>query len=44
MDRRGLELACAEAIAADNPFYRTIKGVLVARLEVAPPPPSTDDG
>jgi transposase len=31
-----LEAACAKAIAAGDPSYRTIKGILVAGLEAAP--------
>ena len=34
-----LELACAKAIAAGDPTYRTIKGVLAAGLEADPVPP-----
>ena len=39
-----LEAACAKAIAAGDPSYRTIKGILVAGAETEPPPPSTGDG
>ncbi|MBO0880132.1 MAG: transposase family protein [Mycobacterium sp.] len=46
-DRHGsarLELACAKAIAVGDPSYRTIKGILAARVEADPPPPSSGDG
>ncbi|MFG3701607.1 IS21 family transposase [Micromonospora sp. NPDC047620] len=39
-----LELACAKAITAGDPSYRTIKGILAAGAETDPPPPSTGDG
>jgi hypothetical protein len=39
-----LELACAKAITAGDPFYRTIKGILAAGSETDPLPPSTGDG
>jgi len=39
-----LERACAKAIAAGDPSYRTIKNILTARLEADPPPPATGDG
>jgi hypothetical protein len=39
-----LELACAKAIAAGDPSYRTIKGILAAGAETDPPPPPTGDG
>jgi transposase len=38
-----LELACAKAITAGDPSYRTVKGILVAGAETDPPPPSTGD-
>ncbi len=39
-----LELACAKAIAAGDPTYRTIKGVLAAGLEADPVPAPAGDG
>ena len=39
-----LELACAKAIAAGDPSYRTIKGILAAGLEADPVAPPTGDG
>jgi transposase len=39
-----LEAACATAIAAGDPSYRTIKGVLAAGTETGPPPASAGDG
>jgi transposase len=39
-----LEAACVKAIAAGDPSYRTIKGVLAAGVETDPPPPSAGDG
>ncbi|MFD0584803.1 IS21 family transposase [Dactylosporangium darangshiense] len=39
-----LELACAKAITAGDPSYRTVKGILAAGAETDPPPPSTGDG
>ena len=39
-----LEAACAKAIAAGDPSYRTIKGILAAGAETDPPPPSAGDG
>ena len=39
-----LEAACAKAIAAGDPSYRTVKGILVAGVETDPPPPSSGDG
>ncbi|GAA4263365.1 Mu transposase domain-containing protein [Dactylosporangium darangshiense] len=42
--REWLELACAKAIAAGDPSYRTIKGILGAGAETDPPPPPTGDG
>ena len=38
-----LEAACAKAIAAGDPSYRTIKGVLAAGTETDPPPAATGD-
>jgi transposase len=38
-----LEQACAKAIAAGDPSYRTVKNILAARLEADPPPPVTGD-
>jgi transposase len=39
-----LELACGKAIAAGDPSYRTIKGILAAGVETDPAPASTGDG
>jgi transposase len=39
-----LEAACAKAITAGDPSYRTIKGILVAGLESAPVTRPTGDG
>ena len=39
-----LELACAKAIAAGDPSYRTIKGILAAGLETDPVPAPAGDG
>jgi hypothetical protein len=39
-----LEAACAKALAAGDPSYRTIKGILAAGLETDPTPPATGDG
>ena len=39
-----LEAACGKAIAAGDPSYRTIKGILAAGAETDPPPPSAGDG
>jgi transposase len=39
-----LEAACVKAIAAGDPSYRTIKGILIAGAETDPPPPSAGDG
>ena len=39
-----LELACAKAIAAGDPSYRTIKGILAAGLEADPDPAPAGDG
>jgi transposase len=46
-DRHGtrrLELACAKAITAGDPSYRTVKGILAAGVETDPPPAPTGDG
>lgn len=43
-DTQRLEAACGKAIAAGDPSYRTIKGILVAGVETDPPPPSAGDG
>ena len=39
-----VEAACARAITAGDPSYRTIKGILAAGLETDPPPAATGDG
>ena len=39
-----LEAACAKAITAGDPSYRTIKGILAAGLETEPAPPAAGDG
>ncbi len=39
-----LEAACAKAIAAGDPSYRTVKGILAAGTETIPAPPSAGDG
>ena len=39
-----LEAACARAITAGDPSYRTIKGILAAGLEREPAPPPPGDG
>jgi len=39
-----LELACAKAVTAGDPSYRTVKGILAAGAETDPPPPATGDG
>lgn len=39
-----LEAACAKAIAAGDPSYRTVKGILHAGTETEPAPPGTGDG
>jgi transposase len=39
-----LDAACAKAITAGDPSYRTIKGILAAGTETEPAPPSTGDG
>jgi hypothetical protein len=48
-DRHGvgpkrLEAACAKAIAAGDPSYRTVKGILAAATEAEPAHPTTGDG
>jgi hypothetical protein len=39
-----LERACARAIEVGDPSYRTVKGILAAGTEAAPPPEPTGDG
>jgi transposase len=39
-----LDAACAKAIAAGDPSYRTIKGILAVGAETDPTPPATGDG
>jgi transposase len=39
-----LEKACARATEVGDPSYRTVKGILAAGTETAPPPPCTGDG
>ena len=39
-----LEAACAKAIAAGDPSYRTVKGILAAGTEQTPPPAPAGDG
>jgi hypothetical protein len=39
-----LDAACAKAIAAGDPTYRTIKGILAVGAEADPTPPPTGDG
>jgi transposase len=39
-----LEAACGKALAAGDPSYRTVKGILVAGAETDPPPPAAGDG
>jgi transposase len=39
-----LDAACAKAITAGDPTYRTIKGILAVGAEADPAPPSTGDG
>jgi transposase len=39
-----LEAACAKAITAGDPSYRTIKGILAAGAEHTPIPPARGDG
>jgi len=43
-DRSRLEAACATAIAAGDPSYRTIKGILAAGTEASQIRPSAGDG
>ena len=40
----GLDAACATAIAAGDPSYRTIRGILAAGTETQPAPAGTGDG
>jgi transposase len=39
-----LDAACAKAITAGDPTYRTIKGILAVGAEADPAPPATGDG
>jgi hypothetical protein len=39
-----LEAACAKAVTAGDPSYRTIKGILAAATEREPAPPGAGDG
>jgi hypothetical protein len=39
-----LEAACGKAIAAGDPSYRTIKGILAVGAETDPTPPAAGDG
>jgi hypothetical protein len=39
-----LEAACGKALAAGDPSYRTIKGILAAGAEADPPPAAAGDG
>ncbi len=39
-----LEAACAAAVAAGDPSYRTVKGILAIGAETAPPRPASGDG
>lgn len=39
-----LDAACGKALAAGDPSYRTIKGILVAGTETDPPPAPAGDG
>ena len=39
-----LEAACAKAIAAGDPSYRTVRGILAAGAEAETPPAATGDG
>jgi transposase len=39
-----LERAAGKALAAGDPSYRTIRGILAAGLETEPAPPTTGDG
>ena len=43
-DPARLEAACAKAIAAGDPSYRTIKGILAAGTENGALPPAAGDG
>jgi hypothetical protein len=43
-DRSRLEAACAKAIAAGDPSYRTVKGILAAGTETSPPAAAAGDG
>jgi transposase len=43
-DPSRLEAACAKAIAAGDPSYRTVKGILAAGTERDTPPASAGDG
>jgi hypothetical protein len=43
-DTSRLEAACAKAIAAGDPSYRTIKGILAVGAETDPVPPAAGDG
>ena len=43
-DPSRLEAACAKAITAGDPSYRTIKGILAAGTEAGQPPVSAGDG
>ena len=43
-DPSRLEAACAKAVTAGDPSYRTIKGILAVGAETDPPRPSTGDG
>lgn len=38
-----LEVACARALAAGDPSYRTIKGILIAGTETDPEPETSGD-
>jgi hypothetical protein len=43
-DPSRLEAACAKAITAGDPSYRTIKGILAAGTETSQPPACAGDG
>ena len=43
-DPSRLEAACARAITAGDPSYRTVKGILAAGTEQAPPTAPAGDG
>ena len=43
-DPSRLEAACAKAITAGDPSYRTIKGILAAGAERDQPPAAAGDG